>query len=88
MIYCVRTTMVTTVPPVNSSVAAGWTGPQTGLKFMLLAKRELVDTNDGFYEARRIPEVRDDNSNPVNISIPTVDAWKATTKDRKVLKRI
>ena len=39
-------------------------------------------------EARRLPEVTDDDSNSGSetlLSPPTVDAWKATIKDHKVI---
>ena len=42
-------------------------------------------------EARRLPEVTDDDSNSGSetlLSPPTVDAWKATIKDHKVIEKL
>ena len=82
MIYCVRTTMVTALPPVNATSAAAFLVSNAGRGYTLVPKSELMD--GGFYEARRTPEVRDDDSSTLDVPIPKVDAWKATTKDLKV----
>lgn len=74
--------MVTSSPPVNPSSAAAFLVSKTGRGYTLVPKRELMYGD--FYEARRTPEVRDDDNISQDIPIPKIDAWKATTKDLKV----
>lgn len=81
MIYCVRTTMVTS-SSTNTTVTTVINKPQLE-KNAIPVQTEL---NGPVNEARRLPEVTDEEgiSGSEMVSSPTVDAWKATIKDHKV----
>lgn len=81
MIYCVRTSMVTSSSATNNSAAA-IVPPDSVVE----VNSEQEQSRNELSEARRLPEVTDDDAdleteNPLS---PRVDAWKPTIKDRKV----
>lgn len=84
MIYCVRTTMVTSLS-VNTTVTATATNrPLLENNINLIRSEPGISAN----EARRLPEVTDEDASALidNNPSPTVDAWKATIKDHKVIR--
>ncbi len=85
MSYCVRTAMVTSLS-TNSNMAA------PAITQLELEKnifdRNWSEISGHVNEARRLPEVTDEDSSPGSetvLSPPTVDAWKATIIDHKVI---
>lgn len=85
MIYCVRTAMVTLSTSTNTTAAA-ITKPE--LEKNILFDEHRSELSGTVNEARRPPEVTDDDisSGPDSLLSPTVDAWKATIKDNKVVR--
>ncbi|XP_046642903.1 A disintegrin and metalloproteinase with thrombospondin motifs 16-like [Daphnia pulicaria] len=84
MIYCVRTAMVTSLSTNNNMTAPAIT--QLELEKNILFDRNWSEISGHVNEARRLPEVTDDDSSSgseTGLSPPTVDAWKATIKDHK-----
>lgn len=82
MIYCVRTTMVTSLSTNTTTTVIN--KPQ--LEQNVISVRS--ELNGPVNEARRLPEVTDEEdgiSGTGMVSSPTVDAWKATIKDHKVI---
>jgi hypothetical protein len=61
---------------------------QPELERNILFDPNWSELNGHVNEARRLPEVTDDDSNSGSetlLSPPSVDAWKATIKDHKVI---
>lgn len=61
---------------------------QLELEKNILFDRNWSEISGHVNEARRTPEVTDDDSSSASdilLSPPTVDAWKATIKDHKVI---
>lgn len=82
MIYCVRTAMVTSSQSNNTAAAIS----KPELEKNVLIDEHLSELSGPVNEARRLPEVTDDDISSTSDSLlhPTVDAWKATIKDNKV----
>ena len=88
MVYCVRTSMVTSSSNATSSTPIA-TPPITTIEpnTTLLVQLSVGNWTNGtaFHEARRLPEVVDDaQSSEVDILLPTPLQWKPTIKDNKV----
>ena len=81
MIYCVRTAMVTSLSTNTTAIATN--KPEKSVRF----DRNWDEFGISANEARRLPEVTDDeNSSGIdNLHTPSVDAWKATIKDHRVI---
>ena len=83
MIYCVRTAMVTSsAANITTAVIK-----KPHLEENTLPESNWADLNGSVNEARRAPEVIDDDPNVGSETLPspTVEAWKATFKDHKAI---
>lgn len=89
MIYCVRTAMVTSLSTTTNNNMTAPAITQLELEKNILFDRNWSEISGHVNEARRLPEVTDDDSSSgseTGLSLPTVDAWKATIKDHKVIE--